>query len=71
MSDEKVVPFPSPPKYWIPTRIVLPRWRCSIHGEHDQVFHIATRQGESRHYCLMCMVDLLDRLGFKTLPQVE
>lgn len=75
---DKVVPFPSrsagsnePTKAWSFFTVRPRRWRCHLHGDHDQVIHIVTTQGVERHYCMVCVIDLMDRLGFKNLPQVE
>ena len=70
----KVLHFPPPPGMpppAPPSAFHMPRWRCVIHGDHDQVMCVATVCGVRRVYCVPCMVELLDRIGLHNLPPAD
>jgi hypothetical protein len=73
VSDSNVIDFP----FRVPQAVDeltwtehLVRWRCDVHGVHDQVMCVLTLEGTRRTYCIACLVDLLDRIGLRDLPQV-
>lgn len=67
--SNNVIEFPTASKERIAlTSFGMPRWHCDIHGDHGQVIHVGTVQGERRVYCVACLVDLLDRMGLRNLP---
>lgn len=76
MSENNVIDFPfvwhGPAELVAPSNwpVSLVRWRCEVHGVHDQVIHVTTLHGESRSYCIACVVDLLDGIGLRSLQRV-
>lgn len=46
------------------------KWRCEKHGQHDQVLTFAA-QHATRTVCVLCLLELLERLGLTDLPRVD
>jgi hypothetical protein len=48
-------------------------WICETHGRHSAMMRLHARKGEHeevRHYCMFCMIDRLDAIGFPQMYEV-